>query len=314
MPWFDVAFRVHLTSALFHAMTVGFVACAIELLSGSVVAAAIGAAALALGRIFFQGSLYAEVFPLGDLLFACIFWLAARARGAVRTGPPSARSWMALAVVLGLAFGHHPMIVLALPAVAILVARPLAASIRQRPWSCAALAALTVAIALGTYALVPWAASRDPYVSWGDVHDLPSLVRLVTRQDYGGVLHPSRHPAEGQLLERLDVFAFATFESFGPLGVLLACAGLAGAWRRDRAVAVALLVAVILAGPLFAAANAVDIHSAYRVAFFKRFFAISHVGIAVLVAIGASAPARAIRARCSGQPPQPFPIHLLAFS
>src|SRR5258706_6007389 len=154
MPWFDVAFRVHLTSALFHAMTVGFVACVIEVLSGSVAAAAIGAAALALGRIFFQGSLYAEVFPLGDLLFACIFWLAARARGAVRTGPPSARSWIALAVALGLAFGHHPMIVLALPAVAILVARPRAPSIRHRPWSCAALAALTVAIALGSYALV----------------------------------------------------------------------------------------------------------------------------------------------------------------
>src|SRR5260370_11920147 len=110
MPWFDVAFRVHLTSALFHAMTVGFVACAIELLSGSVVAAAIGAAALALGRIFFQGSLYAEVFPLGDLLFACIFWLAARARGPGRTCPPTPPPCIALPASPRLPFPLPPLI------------------------------------------------------------------------------------------------------------------------------------------------------------------------------------------------------------
>src|SRR5260221_14242184 len=31
LPWFAVPFRVHVTSALLHAMAVGFVACAIEL-------------------------------------------------------------------------------------------------------------------------------------------------------------------------------------------------------------------------------------------------------------------------------------------
>jgi hypothetical protein len=95
--------------------------------------------------------------------------------------------------------------------------------------------------------------------------------------------------------------------------VLLACVGLVGAWRRDRAVAVALLVAVIFAGPIFAAANAVDIHSAYRVAFFERFFGMSHVGVAVLVGIGASAAERAIRARWSGEGARAFGVALLAF-
>jgi hypothetical protein len=62
LPWLELPFRVHLTSALFHAAAAGFVACAIEVVTGSVAGAAIGASALALGRVFFLGSLYAECF------------------------------------------------------------------------------------------------------------------------------------------------------------------------------------------------------------------------------------------------------------
>ena len=104
-------------------------------------------------------------------------------------------------------------------------------------------------------------ASRDPYVSWGDARDLGSLLRLVTRYDYGGPFRASRAPVQGQLLERLDVLAAATGTSFGAAGTLLAVAGAASAWMRERRIAIALLLGVLFTGPLFAAADAVDIHS-----------------------------------------------------
>jgi hypothetical protein len=77
------------------------------------------------------------------------------------------------------------------------------------------------------------------------------------------------------------------------------------ACRRDRRTGVALLAAALFTGPLFAAANAFDLHSVYRVAFFERFFGMCHAVLAVLAGIGAArveewlrtrpAPGRALR-------------------
>src|SRR6185503_16938155 len=104
---------------------------------------------------------------------------------------------------------------------------------------------------------------------WGDVHDLGALWHVVTRQDYGGVAQASRRLVDGQLLERLDALTVGIAESFGAVGVLLFLLGMLWGVRRERRISVALLTAIFCAGPLFAALNAFDIHSEYRIAFFE---------------------------------------------
>src|SRR4029434_6956168 len=94
--------------------------------------------------------------------------------------------------------------------------------------------------------------------------------------------------AKGQLLERLDAFGAATLSSFGALGSVLAALGAVAACRRDRRLGGALLAAALFTGPAFAAANAFDIHSMYRVAFFERFFGMCDVALAVLAGFGAA--------------------------
>jgi dolichyl-phosphate-mannose-protein mannosyltransferase len=291
----DPALAVHQTSALWHAAALGVVACTILRTTGSRAAAAIGAAVLGFGRVFFTGSLYAEVFPLGDLLFASLLWLGVSAGDSPR--------WTLMAVVLGLALAHHPMIVLALPTLALLVARPLVRFARAEPRHAFAWLAVVLLLPAAAYALVLLAATRDPYLSWGDVHDFGSLVHFVTRQDYGGPFRASRGLAEGQLLERLDAFVAATLSSFGPVGSLLGALGAVVAWRRDRRVGVALLSAAALTGPVFAAANAFDIRSVYRVAFFERFFGMCHVALAVLVGFGAVRVEEWLRKATAGRSP-----------
>jgi hypothetical protein len=297
LPAFDLPFRVHVTSAFFHAATVGVVGCLVALLTESVAAAVIAAAILALGRTFFAGSLYAEVFPLNDLFFACLLFFGAviardeRAR-AEASSPPHARTTrvptLAAAATLGLAFGHQQMIVLAIPALAILVAPALLRYAGERPRAAGALILGTLALGALPYALIPVAASRGPLPSWGDVRDLQGLVHLATRQDYGGVLRASRHASQGQLLERLDAFLLSTCQSFGAVGTVLAVLGIGSGWRRERAASTALLVAFLCTGPLFAAMNAFDIHSDYRLFFFERFATMSQVPVAVFVGLGAA--------------------------
>jgi hypothetical protein len=297
VPAFELPFRVHVTSALFHAATVGVVGCLVALLTESLAAMVIAAATLALERTFFAGSLYAEVFPLNDLFFACLLFFGAvierdeRARAEAES-PPNARSTrvpaLASAVTLGLAFAHQHMIVLAVPALAILVGPALLRYADERPRAAEALVLGTFALGALPYALIPLAASRGPLPSWGDVRDLRGLVHLATRQDYGGVLRASRHAAQGQLLERLDAFLLSTGQSFGAVGTLLALIGIGRGWRGHRTMTIALLVAFLCTGPLFAAMNTFDIHSQYRILFFERFATMSHVPVAVLVGLGAA--------------------------
>jgi len=277
---------LNLSSAAFHAAAVGLVAYAIWLLTDSAAAVVAGSVALALSRSFFFGSLYAEVFPLNDALFALLLVLAIRL-GKSESGGSGALC--AFAVLSGLAAAHHMMFALAMPALAVL-AWP--AFRRRITFALPILFFVPIAAA---YAMLPVAAARDPILSWGEVRDLRSLVHLVTRQDYGGLLHPSRFPASGQLLERLDVFFACIGRSVFPTGLVIAAAGTVWLWLRNRREGAAMLVAFVVSGPLFAAVNAIDVRSEARVVFFERFTTMCHVPIAVLVGCGVAAIGARIR-------------------
>jgi hypothetical protein len=135
------------------------------------------------------------------------------------------------------------------------------------------------------------------------VRDLGSLWHLLTREDYGGVAHASRRLVDGQLLERLDILTIGTAQSFGAVGVVLFFVGARWGLRHERRTCLALLLAILCCGPLFAALNAIDIHSEYRVAFFERFTTMCHVPFGVVVGFGAAQLERWLGTRPRLSPP-----------
>ncbi len=283
LPFGETAWRVHLTSALFHALAVGATGLAAFTMTSSALAAFCAGAALALERSFLLGSLYAEVFPLNDLFFALLVLLAAR----LRQRPGSA---VPFALGLGLACAHHMMIALAFPALAILVARPLRTE-RPRLRAFLALAApFTLA-----YALIPIQAARHPFVSWGGVHDLPSFVELLTRHDYGGLLSAVHGEGHGAGSERCLALGAILTRGFGVVPLVVAAGGAVALARSDRALGVALVVAALTAGPVFAWRNAVATSTEEGLAFFERFSTMCAIPIAVAFGAGAGAVADACR-------------------
>jgi hypothetical protein len=269
VPFFDVALRVNAMNALAHAVTVGVVAWTIGLLTPSLAAMLGGALALMMSRSFLLGSLYAEVFAYNDLFFALLLLLALRARD-----KPSRGALVGLAALSGLASAHHQMIALSAPALVAIVGPAIWARKKDAALYVLAFAAPFAA----SYGLAWAAASRDPAISWGDVHDLGSLAALVGRRDYGGLFSASRRVVAGQMLERLDAYFGLVGRSFA-LGSAVALVGL----LRKR---VDIVLSLLFAGPVFAAMNAFDIRSEYRVAFFERFTTMSAVPIALLIALG----------------------------
>jgi hypothetical protein len=294
LPTHTVPWRVHLTSAVFHAATIAAVCAATLNLTASRLAAAVASCALGMSRTFMLGSLYAEVFPLNDLFFACLMALALRLAREGRSANSSL--FVLLAAVAGLASSHHMMIVLAAPALAVLTWRPMAAFVRGRP-SRGATLLLAYLAPLLVYALVPIAASRSPALSWGDVHDWTSLFRLVTRQDYGGLLSPTRTPTSEPAFARLVAFGRLLAASMGAAPIAAAAMGLADPRLRRGGFAASLALAIVVPGPLFALANALGTSSEETLAYFERFTAMCHVPLAIAAGAGVAAIQSAFGAR-----------------
>jgi hypothetical protein len=278
VPIGSQALRVNATSALFHALTVGFVAAATLRLTRSLPAAVAAGAALCLSGSFFLSSLYAEVFPLNNLAFAALLYLSLRF---FDEKTPSRRSLGVAAIVLGLGLAHHQMLVLALPALAILAYPPLRHVLDKR-----------TTFQLVGYAVVAFAicqvplfflARRDPSVSYGEIHDLSSWFLVLTRSDYGGLVSATRGPASSTFGGRMGAFAMLTWQSLGILTLAFAALGLLALSRDHKRQCLALAVAVLVSGPLFASINAVSVEGEASLASYERFTTMFLPPFAILV-------------------------------
>jgi len=292
VPLGELPYRLHLMSALCHVATVFVVAYTLAILTRSRLAALSGALCLAFSRAFFLGSLYAEVFPLNDLFTALVIGagLDLHRRGVARSSDADLeRPLLRLAVLVGLASAHHQTIALLAPALALLVwksgALPLLRGRRLLK-----LFAFFAAPLVLFYALILGAAKREPLSSWGDVHDLDSLLHLATRQDYGGLTSPH---LGGKELDASTLF-FAWFESavhaFGWILVLVAALGVVAAWFDERRIpSLSLVLAVLISGPMFAVKNNLEVDTEHGRAFAERFATMSAVPLALLVGLGVAA-------------------------
>lgn len=296
IPLGSVPWRIHLTSAFFHATTVGVVAWTTFIATRSRLAVLASGWALGSSHTFFLGSLYAEVFPMNDLLFAILLALAMSEHVRRDAQGPRTRfgRLVAFAAILGLALGHHPMIALAIPSLAVLMARPIREAIAGDARRAASLVTALCIPVCASYALVPLAAARSPYLSWGDVHDVPSLLALILRSDYGGPFSAAHHPSAEPWTARLWAFGKLVDMSAGTATLAVAAFGLGDRLRGARTVGVSLLVAAALSGPLFACANAIGTGSEVELAYFERFTSMCHVPLAVAFGTGIAALTRMI--------------------
>jgi hypothetical protein len=285
LPWLEVAHRVHLTSALFHAAAAAVVAAAVARVTRSLVGAVAAGLSLAFARAFLFGSLVAEVLPLGDLFLALVLWLGVEVH--LRAGEPRGARWiLALLATVGLALAHHQMIVLLLPAALVLAGPEIARWVRARKARALAVVLVPAATYVASYALVPLAASREPPVSWGDVHDAGGLARLALRRDYGGPLKPNKKAVIGTTSERILFWGQLVLESVGPLGIAVIAAGGLGVRRRARRPALAAIVGAIGTGPVFYWLGTLPEGFEASIAMSARFVTASLVPMALLAGCG----------------------------
>jgi hypothetical protein len=229
LPFGEVAYRVHLASALFGALTGAFAwLCARRLVAGRL-PAYLAAFTLGLSPVFWSQAIIAEVYTLNTFFFLLLVYLgfAACPPGAEAPAPRAERllPWMALLFGLSLS-NHWPLMLLVAPSFAILL-WPLREAVLQR----AGLLALLAMAGLSPYVwMVVRSWSAVPISFDGALETLPEVAFFISRAGYQGV----DQSMSATFLDRIRFFEYQAgqlFVQFAVAGTLVALAGFLVQWR-----------------------------------------------------------------------------------
>lgn len=299
LPVGSPALGANLLSAVLDAAAVTVVAITIYRLVASTageaqpraaIASLVGALMLGFSTTFWLYSLGAEVFPLNNL-FAALLLLA----GIEFARRPKAWLLAALGLLFGLSLTNQQTIVLIAPALAVLAIVGLRRQLNAEATGIQPPIALLVkelgaAGALVIVGLLPYlylmaAASHDPLVNWGDPRTLDGLVAVVLRSNYGS-LSLSLGVKGGSVIEQWVAQGLDITSGFVVVGVLFAVLGVVTVLRRDSAVAVALLLAFIVSGPMFVAYANPDFSDPVNRGIIARFYILPAIPVAILAGVG----------------------------
>lgn len=239
LPLGEPAFRVGWLSALGGAAAVYCVFRASLAAGAGAAAGAVAAAGLAVALPMWSLATRVEVYSCHAALVAACLWQCLEFR---RSGGGRNLCWAAAAFGVGL--GHHPTILLALPALALLLFRPLRAGAVPRPLLL--LAAGLLAIGPASYLMLAAWASAGPVACWGDPVDLPRLAAHASAKVYRGYLRLPDGPA---MVQGLRTAGSLYWEAFRFPLALLPLFGLFALLPRNRLAAGALCC---LAGTILA--------------------------------------------------------------
>ena len=280
LPFGDVAYRVNLMSAVFGALTVSLTyLIGLELIVGSwqpkekysadvrqvwgeVLAALIGALALATSPVFWSQATVAEVYTLNAAFMAGLLWLLIRGKY-----PPSENSLLAVAFLCGLSLTHHRTTVLVLPAIAYYLWPQI------KTWKPRTIIKIAVALVapLLLYLYIPLR-GRVGSLDGTYVNTLEGFWKQVSASGYGVFIFGNPFEAERGVEFYLSLF----LEQFGVMGL---AAGLLGLIVLSRSRARGLT--------LIAFATHLVFNLLYRVTDIEVFFIPTFIIWSIWVGVGA---------------------------
>src|SRR5215831_11111912 len=277
LPAGPLPFRVDLLAVACGTVTVALVYFTALRISGRRAASAISAMTLAVTPLFWSWSLVAEVFSLNNLLAALFIYLLVL----WQERPERMGFLIAAAFVSGLALSNQQTIVLLGPAVLFLLWRNRRLLLAQP--RALALAAAALLAGLLPYAYLFLAAARHPALNWGDPSSLDNFMAVITRKHFGsGQLINAPQFQGGEPLSRI----LALVLSFTLPGGILLLLGIVRAYRRQRWYFWFTLLGFAFAGLAFVAYANINLAVALTQFVLERFFLLSHVVVAPLMALG----------------------------
>jgi transmembrane protein TMEM260 (protein O-mannosyltransferase) len=234
LPVGTVAFRVHLSSAFFGALTAVALWLVLRSLLGNAVSAYTGALLYGLSATFWSQAIIAESYTLNTFFFFSLFYLVLAFLGRTEL-----RFLYVAAGVFGLSLANHwPLMLLSTPCLLLLLLPARREVLHALP----RLLAIAIVACVLPYAWMVARSRMDPEISfYGPIGGLDSVLFFISRR---GFRHVDVSQAAG-IADKLHYLGFLLSEmvrQYTPLGAVLAGFGLVQQWRRlNLATAFALL-------------------------------------------------------------------------
>jgi len=180
-----------------------------------------------------------EMYAL-NFFFAALLLASASLRGS--------RAIMLSAFLLGLGMANRMDLLLAAPAVLIL----LGPSLKEGGWKALLRSAGFFFLGFSLYLYLPFRSSGWPLFDWSHPADLKTFLAVITRKSYGSTLDLiSLNYAPGELfLPNLKYYAAHLWTNFS-FGLALVAAGIWAEWKSARRRLLALAALFVFAGPVF---------------------------------------------------------------
>jgi tetratricopeptide (TPR) repeat protein len=282
IPLFTVAWRVALLSSLSHAVVIGIVFLIVEKLTRKRRIALFACILLVANYLFFLYSISAEVFALFDLFVIVLFYL-----GLLWLDTKKIQYAYAGSFLFGLSLTHHHVILFFVPALLYLFIHVLRTIPSRQRISIVLKMFGLFCIGLIPYIYVVIAAGGTSVVNWDTPNTLPRFIRLITRADYG-TFQATGMLSENIVTRLIQIKAYLRYilMDYTSVGVLFACAGLIGLWRRKRKVFYFIGLAVLCLGPLFLFYAGFPLMNNFMLGTVERFLLPSYMFITILISYG----------------------------
>ncbi|HEX7041670.1 MAG TPA: DUF2723 domain-containing protein, partial [Patescibacteria group bacterium] len=173
---FHNSWAVNILSCFFGALTLIFVYKLIKLITGNIFASFFGVFALGTYESFWFYSLVAQVYVLHVLILSLFFYFLAKIFYTQKMN-----YFYLCAFILGLGISNHHAIIFVVPSFVI----ALIYFKRKITWAFLLKMFIFLCIGLLPYLYIIWAASGNPPLNWGRIHDVKSFFNVFFRVDYG---------------------------------------------------------------------------------------------------------------------------------
>lgn len=279
IPVNSVAFRVNLLSSFFQAATIPVIFLIIYLVTKKILPAIFGASLLAFSFTFWFYSEIAEVFALNNffaaslILSAVFFWQTQKAI-----------FFYLASFVLGMSLAHHQTIILIIPAIAILIYKPVKIYLNQPK----KILIPAICFLLGLLPLIyfPIAVKLGSPILWDEPDSFSNFIRLISRADYG-TFQSSRitlEPADGRIIY-FAAFWRIFLVDFTIIGLALTLLGFIFSFLKQKKLGLFLLTGFIISGPLFLMYANFPLSGAFEISVIERFTMLPAIFAVILASI-----------------------------
>ncbi len=280
LPLFTPAFAMGLISAFSGALGVVICFLIIQQLTKNTLSSVIGSITLGVSYLYWFYSEIAEVFALHALFLLLLFYFA------ILFDKTKKRKFLYLfACFFGLAAVTHQTVVLFVPSFLFILIPQFLKSKKKLKTLFVCVGIVCSAFLWYIYVLI--ASSHHPAVNWDNVHDVPSFLRLLLRQDYGtfkaGVF------VQPVLAQRLVILRSYLFTFLSQVTIPVIFVSLVGAlylWRKSKRYVIAFFLAFVLSGPVFVGYSGFPLQGSFFFGIYERFFGMSTLTIFLLFGCG----------------------------